>query len=145
MNRDPRAETVHASKDSIGRDGAAPWLLGRRRARRRAEQLQLRRQAAYQRLAWHVQDILVGCGLCQVDFSIAGGRVFHIPQVVSVDQGPPIRLTIRMLPGQIPEDFAANAHRIAYNLDVADVRVIALGPYHIRLELLPKQDSARAS
>jgi hypothetical protein len=135
---------VHASEGSIGRVGAGPWL-GRRWARRRAEQLQIRRQAAYQRLAWHVEDILVGCNLFQADASVAGGRVFHIPKVVSVDQGPPIGLTVRMLPGQIPEDFAVNAHRIAYNLDMADIRVIELGPYHIRLVLLPKQDSARAS
>jgi hypothetical protein len=138
MDRDHRYEGVQRSNDSIG---GVPGRLRRRWARRRAEQLQLRRQAAYQELAWHVQDILVGCGLFQVDFSIGGGRVFHVPQVVSVVPGPSVRLKIRMLPGQIPDDFAEHARRIAYNLDVAEVRVIPLGPYLIRLELVPKTKS----
>jgi len=142
MNRDPRYESVQPSNDSIGADRRLPR---RRWALRRAQELQLRRQAAYQRLAWHVQDILVGCGLSQADFSIGGGRVFHIPQVVSVVPGPPVGLNIRMLPGQIPDDFAEHARRIAYNLDVAEVRVIPLGPYLIRLELVPKHSSSRAS
>jgi hypothetical protein len=92
-----------------------------------------------------VQDILVGCGMSQTDYSIAGGRVFHIPQVVSVVRGPPASLDIRILPGQMPDDFAAHARTIAYNLDVAEVRVVPLGPYLIRLELLPKPDSGRSS
>jgi len=142
MNRDPRYEGIQPSNDSIGADQR---LLRRRWARRRAQELQLRRQAAYQRLAWHVQDILVGCGLFQADFSIGGGRVFHIPQVVSVVSGPLVKQNVRMLPGQIADDFAEHAQRIAYNLDVAEVRVIPLGPYLIRLELVPKHNSARAS
>ncbi|MBV8993177.1 MAG: hypothetical protein JO287_05635 [Pseudonocardiales bacterium] len=142
MNRDPRYESVHPTNDSIGADRR---LLRRRWTPRHAQELQLRRQAAYQRLAWHVQDILVGCGLFQADFSIGGGRVFHIPQVVSVLPGPPLGLNIRMLPGQMPDDFAAHARRIAYNLDVAEVCVIPLGSYLIRLELVPKHSSARAS
>src|SRR5947209_16360922 len=98
MNRDPRSESVQPSNDSIGADRRLPR---RRWALRRAQELQLRRQAAYQRLAWHVQDILVGCGLSQAGFSIGGVRVFHIPQVVSVIPGPPVRLNIPMLPGEI--------------------------------------------
>lgn len=45
-------------------------------------------------------------------------------------------LDIRMLQGQTPEDFAAHASAMAYNLDVAEVRVIPLGVSLIRLELL---------
>ncbi len=50
-----------------------------------------------------------------------------------------------MLPGQMPDDFAAHVRRIAYNLDVAEVRVIPLGPSLIRLEMVKKSDSAPAS
>jgi hypothetical protein len=57
--------------------------------------------------------------------------------VISVADGPPVGLTIRMLPGQMPEDFAAHAQAFAYNLGVAHVRVIPLGPSRIRLDLLP--------
>ena len=35
-------------------------------------------------------------------------------------------------------DFAAHARAIAYNLDMAEVQVVALGPSLIRLDLLPK-------
>jgi hypothetical protein len=61
---------------------------------------------------------------------------FQAPQV-SVLAGPPVGLEIRMLPGQMPADFAAHAPAIAYNLGVAEVRVVPLGPSLIRLELLP--------
>ncbi|MGH3769523.1 MAG: hypothetical protein ACRDS0_24135 [Pseudonocardiaceae bacterium] len=115
--------------------------FGRRRARR----LERIRQADDQQLAWRVQEILVGCGLSQTDYSIAGGRVFHIPQVISVIAGPPVGLKIRMLPAQMPDDFAIHAQRIAYNLEVADVRVVPLGPSLIRLELLPTSTSVRAT
>jgi hypothetical protein len=135
MNRGPRYESVQPSNDSIG---VGLPLLRRRWARRRAPALQLRRQATYQALAWRVEDMLVGCGLSQAGFSIGGGRVFHIPQVVLVVPGPPVGLNIRMLPGQVPDDFAQHARRIAYNLDVAEVRVIPLGEHLVRLELVPK-------
>ena len=46
-------------------------------------------------------------------------------------------LHIRTLPGQTPNNFAAHASAIAYNLGVAEVRVVPLGPSLIRLDLLP--------
>lgn len=106
-------------------------------ARRRAQQLEYRRQVHDQALAWRVQDIIAGLGLSQADSSVGGGRTVHVPQVVSVADGPPVGVTIRTLPGQIPEDFAAHARPIAYNLGVAKVQVIPLGPSLIRLDLLP--------
>ena len=89
-----------------------------------------------QRLAWRVEDVLVGCGLSQDDYSVAGGRIFHIPQVLSVSHGPPLSLDIQMLQGQTPEDFAAHASAMAYDLGVSEVRVIPLEPPLIRLQLL---------
>ncbi len=93
-----------------------------------------------QTLAWRVQDIIAGLELTQSDFSIAGGRSVHIPEVVSVAAGPPVGLHIRTLPGQTPDNFAAHAPAIAYNLGVAEVRVVPLGPSLIRLDLLPRTD-----
>jgi hypothetical protein len=90
-----------------------------------------------QLLAWRMQDILAGLGLDQTDFSIAGGRTVHVPEVVWVEPGPPKGLNVRMLPGQTPEDFSAHAPAIAYDLDVAEVRVVPLGYPLVRLELLP--------
>jgi Domain of unknown function (DUF1918) len=99
--------------------------------------LERRQQAGYEQLARRVEEIIVGLDLVQSDFSIAAGRVFHAPEVVSVDPGPPVGLDIRMLPGQSPKDFSKHAAAIAYDLGMAEVRVVPLGPSVIRLELLP--------
>lgn len=90
-----------------------------------------------ERLAWRVQDILGGLGLDQSDFSVASGRVVHVPEVISVADGPPVQLDIRILPGQTPDDFSAHAQAIAYDLGMAEVRVVPIGPSLIRLELVP--------
>jgi Domain of unknown function (DUF1918) len=96
-----------------------------------------RQQAAYEQLASRVEDIIAGLGLVHDDFSIAGSRTFHVPEVVSVTPGPPVGLDIRMLPGQSPDDFSAHAPAIAYDLGMAEVRIVPLEPSLIRLELLP--------
>lgn len=100
-------------------------------------QLERTTQKHDQILAWRTQDVIAGLGLTHTDFSIAAGRVIRIPEVVSVAAGPPVGLHIRILPGQTPDDFAAHTPAIAYNLDVAEVRVVPLGPSLIRLDLLP--------
>jgi hypothetical protein len=99
--------------------------------------LERRQQVGYERLARRVEEIIAGLDLVQSDFSIAAGRVFHVPQVVSVSPGPPVGLDLRILPGQSPEDFSAHAAAIAYDLGMAEVRVVPLGPSAIRLELRP--------
>jgi hypothetical protein len=104
--------------------------------RRRAQELEHTRQEHNQRLAWHLEDILRGRGLTQPSYSVAGGRGLHVPHVISVVDGPPVGLEIQMLPGQAPHDFAAHAPAIAYNLGVAAVQVVSIGPSMIRLELL---------
>jgi hypothetical protein len=116
-----------------------PWLSKLRHPLewRHNRDLERRRQTGYERLARRVEEIIVGLGLTQSDYSIASGRVFHIPQVVSVDPGPPVGLDIHILPGQSPDDFSAHATTIAYDLGMADVRVVPVGPSVIRLELLP--------
>lgn len=90
------------------------------------------------RLARRAQEVIVGLGLTQTDFSIAAGRIIRIPQVISVTAGPPVGLHIRTLPGQTPDDFAAHAPALAYNLGVPKVHVVPLGPSLIRLDLLPE-------
>jgi hypothetical protein len=102
-------------------------LLHHPLARRRARHLARTHQAHDQVLAWRVQDSLAEIGLTHLDYSIGGGRMVHIPEVVSVSAGPPVVLDIRMLAGQRAEDFAAHAPTIAYYLGVAEVRVVPLG------------------
>ncbi len=115
----------------------SPSLLARLLARRRVRRLERLHWEHDQRFAWFVQDVLAGCGLTQQDYSIGGGRSVHVPHVIAVNPGPPVSLDVRILPGQLPEDFAAHAEAIAYDLEVSDVRVIPLGPSLIRLELQP--------
>jgi hypothetical protein len=102
-----------------------------------ARQLERTTQKHDQILAWRTQDVIAGLGLTHTDFSIAAGWVIRIPEVISVANGPPVGLHIRILPGQTPDDFAAHTPAIAYNLGVAEVRVVPLGPSLIRLDLLP--------
>lgn len=84
-----------------------------------------------------MQDIITGLGLTHTDFSIGGGRTVHVPEVVSVAAGPPVEVDIEILPGQSPEDFSAHERTFEYDLDMAKVQVIPLGPDRIRLELVP--------
>lgn len=100
-------------------------------------ELEQGRHLSHERLAWRVEEIFAGCGLGQEDYSVAAGRVYHFPQVVSVATGPPASVDVRMLPGQSPDDFSAHAETIAYDLGMGEVRVTPLGPARIRLELLP--------
>lgn len=115
-----------------------PSLLVHPLARYRARQRERERQAENQRFAWRVQDVLFGVGLSRMDFSIGGGRFTRGPEVVSMTAGPPMRLQIRILPGQTPEDFVARAPAIAYSLGVPEVRVVPVSPSLIRLDLLSR-------
>jgi hypothetical protein len=130
--------TSQTSEEPMEDLGLLSWLLRRPPARHRVWQLERTRREDNQRLAWRVQDIIAGRGLTQVYYSIGNGRGWHVPQVVSVLDGPPVGLDIRTLPGQAPDDFVKHAPAIAYNLGVAEVRVVPLGPSMIRLELLPE-------
>jgi hypothetical protein len=132
----------HVPGDEAAAAGATTPLLSRVRHPLQwghHRDLERRRQVGYERLARRVEEIIAGLGLTQSDFSIASGRVFHMPEVVSVNPGPPVALDIRMLAGQSPEDYSAHAAAIAYDLGMAEVRVVPLGPAAIRLELLPHE------
>jgi hypothetical protein len=136
MNRYPQEETSRFLEEPMENVATCPSLLRRPLARRRARQLERRRQASDQLLARRLQDIIIGCGLTQFGYSIGGSRILHAPQVVAVFAGPPVVLDILILPGQMPDHFAACAPAIAYHLGVAEVRVVPLGPSLIRLQLL---------
>lgn len=97
-----------------------------------------RRVSEDQRMAWHIQDILVGCGLFQSGASIIGGTHYYIPRVISKPTETPPGFNICIYPGQAPHHFRAHAQTIAHNLGVADIRIIPLEPYLIRLELVER-------
>lgn len=103
--------------------------------RRHALHLERIRQDVYVRRAAYVRKIIAERGLVQFDYSIAGGRSTHIPQVVAMTDGPPATVDIRLLPGQTPDEFVRQAPAIAYNLDVTEVTVVRIGHLLIRLVL----------
>jgi hypothetical protein len=113
-------------------------------ARRRARHLARTRHAHNQVLAWRVQDSLAENELIHQDYSIGGGRMVHVPKVVTVSSNPTTELVIRMLAGQDAEDFTAHAPAIAADLGVAEVRVVPLEHPLIRLELLPGRSHSAA-
>jgi hypothetical protein len=112
------------------------WQLERRR-QENAWQLERRRQENAWQLASRVEDVIIGCGLGQLSYSLSGSFDLRAPQVLSVVDGPPVGVDILILPGQMPDHFAEHAPAIAYNLGVTGVRVVPLGPSRIRLELFP--------
>ena len=58
--------------------------------------------------------------------------------MLSISHGPAVSLDIRMFPGQTPKDFAAHASAMAYDLGVAEVRVVGLETPLIGLQLWAK-------
>jgi hypothetical protein len=66
------------------------------------------------------------------------GRAVHILQVLSISHGSPVSLDIRVLPCQTPEDLPAHASAMAYDLGVAQVRVVTLETPLIQLQLWAK-------
>ena len=58
------------------------------------------------------------------------------PQVQSVDPGPPVTLLVRMLPGQVVDDFDTEAHRLAAGMDVPMVSITPCGHGWIKVALL---------
>jgi hypothetical protein len=110
--------------------GATPWLFRLRHPRewRHSRDAERRQAVRDEQLAQRVENIIAGLGLTHTGHSVAGGHTVHIPRVVSIDSGPLEGLDIRMLPGQSLEDFSAHASVIAYDLGMAEVRVVPLGP-----------------
>ncbi|MGH3673623.1 MAG: hypothetical protein ACRDSH_23835 [Pseudonocardiaceae bacterium] len=143
MNRNSEEKTLQPLVEPMKDVFARSSLLYRLGVRRRAQRLERIRQARDRMLAKRTHDILAGCGLSQADYSIGGGRVVRVPEVVSVVAGSPMALNLRILPGQTPSDFAAHASAIAYGLGMEEVRVVPLAPSVIRLELMPATESRR--
>jgi hypothetical protein len=146
MNRYPQEKTTQFLEEPIEtvtfRASLLHHPLARYRARQlerrrqeNARQLERRRQENARQLASRLQEIIIGCGLTQLSYTLSGDYNLHAPQVLSVGDGSPVEVDILILPGQTPDHFTEHAPAIAYNLDMTEVRVVPLGPSWIRLEL----------
>jgi S-DNA-T family DNA segregation ATPase FtsK/SpoIIIE len=112
------------------RGGPLGWL------RRRREE----RELAWfnTALSWEWEDTVEGADLVHRSMTAAGIPNTSIPRVIGVEDGPPLALVVRMLPGQVVDDFRAQAHRLAEGMSVPMVRVT--NPDHgiIRVALLQR-------
>lgn len=70
-----------------------------------------------------------------VDGPIAGTAVVT-PMLVEIVLGPPTRLLVEMLPGQLPSDYRAAARRLAPHLGGAMLRVQPVGLRWVELTVL---------
>jgi len=119
-------------------------LQGRRRCWWTPRWLQRRREAEERarwasEVAWLWNDTMDGTDLAHHTVTAARLPLLLVPQVQSVDPGPPVTLQVRMLPGQVVGDFQAQAHRIAAGMDVPMVAITPCGHGLIKVTLLDHQ------
>jgi hypothetical protein len=133
--------TLVSSGVSTGPVDQRAVLVGRRRfwwtprwLQRRREADELARWAS--EVVWQWNETMDGIDLAH--HTVTAGRLplMVVPQVQSVDPGPPVTLLVRVLPGQVVDDFQAQAHRIAAGMDVPMVRITPYGHGLINVALL---------
>jgi hypothetical protein len=105
----------------------------------------LRRRREAERLAWWTttlgwrwSDTADGANLAHRSVTAGGLPCTSTPLVCSADPGPPVTLVVRMLPGQVVDDFQAQAHRIAEGMGVPMVRITHYGHGWIKVVLLAR-------
>jgi hypothetical protein len=101
---------------------------------RRREADELARWAS--EVTWQWNDTIGNTELARHTLTAARIPVMIAPQVHSVDPGPPVTLLVRMLPGQVVDDFKAEAHRLAAGMDVPMVGITPCGHGWIKVTLL---------
>ncbi|MCA1835731.1 MAG: hypothetical protein LC721_05130, partial [Actinobacteria bacterium] len=94
----------HAERSAPRRCWWTPRWLQRRR-----EADELARWAS--EVAWQWSDTMGNTELAHHTMTAGRLPVMVAPQVQSVDPGPPVTLLVHMLPGQVVDDFEADAHR----------------------------------
>lgn len=109
----------HAS----GLGGSRSWWTPRWLQRRR-EADELSRWAS--EVGWQWNETMDATNLAHHTVTAARLPLRLVPQVQSVDPGPPVTLLVRMLPGQAVDDFQSQEHRIAANMDVP---MVCITPY----------------
>jgi len=109
---------------------------------RRREADELARWAT--EVMWQWNDTIDNTNLAHHTVTASRLPVIVAPQVESVDSGPPVTLLVRMLPGQVIDDFAAEAHRLAAGMNVPAVRLTPCGHGSIEVTLLAHEPARTA-
>jgi hypothetical protein len=116
-----------------GRPGRRhPWVAGlaRRFGRGRTGRAPL--TTAEVRYLWR-QACEAG-GLARLLYA-PSGPTFSVPRIGRVRPGPPTAFTVRLLPGQLPDDVTAAAPRIARAMAASGVSVTVLPDGWLAIEL----------
>jgi hypothetical protein len=87
-------------------------------------------------LRWQWRSACTGTSLAQMIYT-PSGPTRAVPMIESVHLGPPVSLLIRLRPGQTLDEFKAAAPALAPTLDVAELQMIPVPPYWVRIVLLP--------
>ncbi len=116
------------------RRGRRGWWRTPRWLQRKRQADELARWANEVALLWN--DTMDGTDLAHHTVTAARLPFLLAPQVQSVDPGPPVTLRVRMLPGQLVDDYQAQAHRIAAGMDVPMVCISSCGHGVIKVALL---------
>ena len=127
-----RTRPVKAHTDLRGR-GRRFWRTPRWLQRRR-EIDELARWAS--EVVWRWNDTMDNTDLAHHTLTASRLPLRVAARVESVDPGPPVTLLVRMLPGQVVDDFAVEAHRMAAGMDVHTVRVTPCSHGLINVALL---------
>jgi len=123
-----RPQSTPRSAVPAPRGGPVRWWRRHRQERAHAE------ESRY--LGWQWQDTVLGAGLVRHTESAAGIPHVSMPELVRVDAGPPVTLVVRMLPGQVVDDYRKQAHRIAEGMGVPMARFSSGQVGWVRIGLL---------
>jgi S-DNA-T family DNA segregation ATPase FtsK/SpoIIIE len=69
------------------------------------------------------RDALINNKVAEKIDGVVSGNAWRTPAVTSISLGPPVQMTVRMLPGMLPADIAAVGARIAPSLGGKQLRV----------------------
>ena len=135
-----RSGMVTETTEQAGRHGrplaAHSWWMPAW-LQRRQEERALERWAT--ELGWKWSDAADIAHLTRHSTTAAKIPLTVAPQVHSVELGPPVTLLVRMLPGQIVDDFEARAHRLAAAMDVPAVHIEPYEPGWVKVVLLDEE------
>ena len=87
-------------------------------------------------IVWTFRDACIGAGVALAVDSPVAGTSFRTPIVTRIELGPPVRLTVRMLAGQVPAQLAAVGRLIAPHLGGIALRVHDRGHGWAQVDIL---------
>lgn len=76
-----------------------------------------------EQMRWTFREACIAAGVAVAVDAPVAGTGWHTPEVTRIDLGPPVRMTVRMLPGQVPAALSRVGLLIAPHLGGVALRV----------------------